>query len=68
MADQTEIEVVDAEVVDLEPRSSAQLAQATATQAVLVAGRRHRGRGRDRRRVQASPVGPCRQALAQGAR
>ena len=37
MADQTEIEVVDAEVVDLEPRSSAQLAQATATQAALVA-------------------------------
>ena len=37
MADQTEIEVVDAEVVELEPRSSAQLAQATATQAALVA-------------------------------
>jgi hypothetical protein len=37
MADQTEIEVVDAEVVELEPRSSAQLAQTTATQAALVA-------------------------------
>jgi hypothetical protein len=37
MADDTEIEIVDAEVVDLEPRSSAQLAQATATQAALVA-------------------------------
>ena len=37
MADQTEIEVVDGEVVDLEPRSSAQLAQTTATQAALVA-------------------------------
>ena len=37
MADETEIEIVDAEVVDLEPRSSAQLAQATATQAALVA-------------------------------
>ena len=37
MADQTEIEVVDGEVVDLEPRTSAQLAQATATQAAIVA-------------------------------
>jgi hypothetical protein len=31
------VEVVDAEVVALEPRSSAQIAQATATQAALVA-------------------------------
>jgi hypothetical protein len=37
MAQDTEIEVVDGEVVELEPRSSAQLAQATATQAALVA-------------------------------
>jgi hypothetical protein len=37
IADSAEPEVVDAEVVALEPRSSAQLAQATATQAALVA-------------------------------
>ena len=37
MADQTEIEVIEGEVVTLEPRSSAQLAQTTATQAALVA-------------------------------
>jgi hypothetical protein len=43
MAEQTDtdpaeaVEVVDAEVVALEPRSSAQIAQATATQAALVA-------------------------------
>ena len=40
MAEQTDVEpveVVDAEVVELEPRSSAQLVQATATQAALVA-------------------------------
>jgi hypothetical protein len=37
MADQSDIEVVDAEVVDLEPRTTAQLAQSTATQAALVA-------------------------------
>ena len=40
MAEQTDIEpveVVDAEVVELEPRTSAQIVQATATQAALVA-------------------------------
>jgi hypothetical protein len=37
MADQTDIEVVDAEVVELEPRSSAEIVQSTATQAALVA-------------------------------
>jgi len=37
IVDSAEPEVVDAEVVALEPRSSAQLAQATATQAALVA-------------------------------
>jgi hypothetical protein len=40
MADQTPadpVEVVDAEIVALEPRSSAELVQATATQAALVA-------------------------------
>jgi hypothetical protein len=40
MAEQTDtdpVEVVDAEVVALEPRSSAEIVQATATQAALVA-------------------------------
>jgi hypothetical protein len=40
MAEQTDIEpveVVDAEVVQVEPRTSAQIVQATATQAALVA-------------------------------
>jgi hypothetical protein len=37
MAEQADIEVVNAEVVELEPRSSGQLVQATATQAALVA-------------------------------
>jgi hypothetical protein len=37
MAEQTDIEVVDAEVVELKPRSSTELVQATATQAALVA-------------------------------
>ena len=40
MADQSDsepVEVVDAEIVALEPRSSAEIVQATATQAALVA-------------------------------
>ena len=37
MAEQADIEVVNAEVVELEPRSSGELVQATATQAALVA-------------------------------
>jgi hypothetical protein len=40
MAEQTDIEpveVVDAEVVELEPRTSAEIVQATATQAAIVA-------------------------------
>jgi hypothetical protein len=37
MAEQADIEVVDAEVVELSPRSSTELVQSTATQAALVA-------------------------------
>jgi hypothetical protein len=37
MAEQADIEVVNAEVVELEPRRSGELVQATAAQAALVA-------------------------------